>query len=149
MIHQTKLIDILNPNKFKNCGLKSWAAPTKRFYLYLFFGTPCTTFETFGRSRNHDKCSKNSIRPPLAGSSNFWSQWMFADVDGWLWKAFPSVEFSLNMSNRPYFCPFWNLTSRSMGGHSSVNPFPSRHKLINKDRFSKLDAECFLNCGKR
>ena len=43
MIHQTKLTDILNPNKFKNCELKPWAGPTKSVLSIPFYGTPCRT----------------------------------------------------------------------------------------------------------
>ena len=45
MTHQTKLTDMLNPNKFVNCKLKPRAVPTKKFFTYTFLnrvkdGTP-------------------------------------------------------------------------------------------------------------
>ena len=36
MIHQTKLTDVLNPNKFKTCKLKPWAAPNKSYLSIPF-----------------------------------------------------------------------------------------------------------------
>ena len=42
MIHQTKLTDILNPNKFKNLELKQSTGQNKSFLSIPFFGTPCT-----------------------------------------------------------------------------------------------------------
>ena len=39
MIYQTKLTDILNPNKFKNCKLRPSVAPNKSFLSIPFYGT--------------------------------------------------------------------------------------------------------------
>ena len=33
MMHQTKVTDLLNPNKFKNCELKQWNLKTKPWNL--------------------------------------------------------------------------------------------------------------------
>ena len=41
-MHQTKLTDILNPNKFKNCELKPLAALNKSFLSIPFLGLPCS-----------------------------------------------------------------------------------------------------------
>ena len=55
MIDQTKLTDILNPNKFKSCKLKPWAVPNKSFLSIPFYGTPCslTGLNLSIRSRLH------------------------------------------------------------------------------------------------
>ena len=47
MIHQAKLTGILNPNKFKNCELKSWTAPIKSFSsIPSFLGHPVWVYIT-------------------------------------------------------------------------------------------------------
>ena len=59
MKHQTELTDILNSNKFKNCELKPWSAPTKSFLSIPFYGTPCRP--TVSTCRYWNMYSKNFL----------------------------------------------------------------------------------------
>ena len=54
MIHQTKLTDILNPNKFKNCELKPWAGPIKSFFIDTFFMGHPVRFHIYSPGRLYD-----------------------------------------------------------------------------------------------
>ena len=53
MIHQTKLTDILNPNKSKNCELKQWTGKNKSFLSIPFLGHPVVQLEFPRRSQTN------------------------------------------------------------------------------------------------
>ena len=51
MTHQTKLTDIVNPNKLENCELKQWTDQNKSFLSIPFLGHPVESQKTAKKCR--------------------------------------------------------------------------------------------------
>ena len=109
MKHQTELTDILNSNKFKNCELKPWSAPTKSFLSIPFYGTPCRP--TVSTCRYWNMYSKNFL--PELLSYLFSGHKMFRSCFRAGMKKFSGTTLfesilSLFNTSQLHFCN-WNL----------------------------------------